>query len=150
MEVAFQRGGWEKQLNLLNALFPHYFEKAGDPGDKDQLAGIAVKSGVFENKEEANKFFDGNEYLEEVHKAFDHARAKGISGVPHFELLAGDLNRQDIKVIKAEIPGAQEPDTFVAVFKQIAEAYARANGTSGGGGGGGPTSVEGAAGGQTC
>lgn len=132
MEVAFDKGGWEKQLGLLNVLFPHYFEKAGDPGDADALSDIGVQSGIFATKDEAKAFFAGSQYEEEVQRAFREAHAKGITGVPHFELLAGDVKQSagDTQAIKAEIPGAQDPETFVAVFKQIAEAYTRANGGS--------------------
>jgi len=29
---AYAQGGWEAQLRLLEELFPHYFERRGDPG----------------------------------------------------------------------------------------------------------------------
>ncbi|CAO1627034.1 unnamed protein product [Sympodiomycopsis kandeliae] len=128
MELAFHKGGWEKQLSLLNTLFPHYFEKAGDPGDINQLTKIGIQAGIFENEKEADEFFSSSQYQEEVQKAFILARQKGISGVPHFEIIAGDLQQDSIQKVKAEIPGAQEPDTFLAVFKQISEAYSKANG----------------------
>lgn len=127
MEKAYTSGGWEKQLALLNVLFPHYFEKAGDPGDPTALGEIAIQSGIFKDQDEAKRFFDGTEFDQDVKHGFEEARRKGITGVPHFEFFAGDLEQPNVKVIKAEIPGAQEPDTFLAVFKQIAEAYKRAN-----------------------
>lgn len=139
-------GNWEQQLALLDKLFPHYFEHRGDPGDADALARIAVEAGVFPSKEEALRFLtESNEYDEEVRRGIVDARRKGITGVPHFEIIAGNGVDEKEPAIKAEIPGAQDPETMVAVFRQLAEAYQRAAQKGGNGG-----AVPGVAAGSKC
>lgn len=134
MEKAYAAGGWSLQLSLLNKLFPFYFEQAGDPGDPTALAQIALDAGVFKTLEEAEVFFAGKEYESEVQSGFQLARAKQITGVPHFEIVAGEDNdngkESNKQRVGAEIPGAQEPSTFVSVFEQISQAYKRVNGPS--------------------
>ncbi|PWN28894.1 hypothetical protein BDZ90DRAFT_133789 [Jaminaea rosea] len=123
--------GWETQLALLDKLFPHFFEHRGDPGDPAALARIAVEASVFPSEDEALKFLtESDEYGPEVQEGIQDARRKGITGVPHFEIFAGGSKEGKETVVKAEIPGAQDADTFVAVFRQLAEAYQRANGGS--------------------
>ncbi|CAO1632012.1 unnamed protein product [Parajaminaea phylloscopi] len=131
MEKAFAKGGWSLQLALLNTLFPFYFEQAGDPGDTQALSDIGVKAGIFGSVDDARAFFAGKEFEAEVQAGFELARAKSITGVPHFEITAGRQENSSApteKAVQAEIPGAQEPDVFVSVFKQIADAFAKANG----------------------
>lgn len=119
---------------MLNELFPHYFEQAGDPGDAEELGKISIEAGVFQTPDEASAFFAGKEFEPEVQAGFESARVKEITGVPHFEIVAGHGGgfaevAQSKQQVKAEIPGAQEPETLETVFKQIAQAYEKANGT---------------------
>lgn len=55
-------------------------------------------------------------------KEFEEARVKGITGVPHFEIMTKmNGGEGEGQMLKAEIPGAQESETFLSVFKQIGE-----------------------------
>lgn len=46
-------------------------------------------------------------------KEFEEARVKGITGVPHFEIMTKmNGGEGEGQMLKAEIPGAQESETF--------------------------------------
>lgn len=135
MHRALEQGGWTAQKKLLEVLFPYYFEKAGDPGDPEQLGRIGAEAGLFDDAKQGTEWLTKTHEAEpEVKEGISLAKQKGITGVPHFEIVAGGDPDEpgDVaagkKLVKAEIPGAQEPDTFVAVFRQLAEAYKKANG----------------------
>lgn len=82
------------------------------------MAELSTKAKVFESEGKALEFIKSNQGLDQVMTEFGEARSKGITGVPHFEILT---DSKDGRMLKAEIPGAQESETFKAVFKQIAE-----------------------------
>lgn len=118
MAKAFQVGGWQTQLKFLNKIFPHYFEQEGDPGDSVALSKLAVESGIFTSQADADAFVKSDELSQEVETGIQKARAKGITGVPHFELQA---NKPDSPPLVAEIPGAQDSETIAAILGQMAK-----------------------------
>ncbi|KAK0550747.1 hypothetical protein OC845_002522 [Tilletia horrida] len=140
MEKAFQTGGWEQQLKLINKLFPAYFENAQDIGDKDLLATFAVDSGIFPTKDAARSFLDSDELLSEVQKGYQEAVAQQISGVPNFTITAlrpeTDVGQSTAAVpgaesnpgfrpfLRSRVAGAQDPETFVNLIEQMAKKAA--------------------------
>ena len=121
IEKAYAVGGSKLQLALINALFHAYFENEQDPGSLDMLSSAAASTGVFPSADEARTFLQSDELTDTVKQGFQTAYQKGITGVPHFELEAGE---QTSPFARAEIPGAQDPQVFENVFKQIVERAA--------------------------
>jgi predicted DsbA family dithiol-disulfide isomerase len=105
--------GPEKQLVVLNKLFAAYFENEQDPADPELLANAAVEVGLFPDTSAAKTYLDGTEDRASVEKEFRIAQAKGITGVPFFEISAEGVG--------ARISGAQDRETFVDVFSRIAD-----------------------------
>lgn len=139
MEKAFQTGGWEQQLKLINKLFPAYFENSQDIGDKELLATFAVESGIFSTKEEAKTFLDSDELLGEVQKGYQEAVSQQISGVPNFTITAlrpdteadstpaamgAESNPGFRPFLRSRVSGAQDPETFVSLIEQMAKKAA--------------------------
>ncbi|PWN39202.1 thioredoxin-like protein [Ceraceosorus guamensis] len=118
MAYAYDKGGWEQQYKFIEVLFTHYFEKQGDPGCRVQLSDLAVKSELFASETSAKEWLASSALADEVKLGFERARSKGITGVPHFELAAGE---QDHLKATAEVPGAQEAQCFRAVIERMAE-----------------------------
>lgn len=54
------------------------------PSDKNLLARLSTKHGLFATEEEAHEWLDSNAYDIEVRKAYQHAQKQGITGVPFF------------------------------------------------------------------
>ncbi|GAA6058725.1 hypothetical protein JCM10212_003413 [Sporobolomyces blumeae] len=101
--------GEEGQLALVARLFKTYFEEEGDPGSHDLLARDAETAGIL-SKPDALKFLESDELKQEVQDGIRKAQLRGISGVP-FTIINDKL----------AISGAQEEDTFLEVFRQLAK-----------------------------
>ncbi|SPO40911.1 uncharacterized protein PSFLO_06393 [Pseudozyma flocculosa] len=110
LSKSYLEGGSKLQLALIEKLFHSYFEQEGDPGDIDTLASLSGPP---------PSFLESKELLPEVEKKFHEARLKGISGVPHFEIEAG---QPEGKRVRAEVGGAQDSEAFVEIFGKIKEA----------------------------
>ncbi|GAA6001704.1 hypothetical protein JCM10207_002275 [Rhodosporidiobolus poonsookiae] len=108
LEKAYAVGGEEAQIKVVERLFNLYFEREGDIGSHDELAAAAADAGVL-TKDEALAFLASDELTKEVEAGFAKAQRRGISGVP-FTI----INQQ------FGISGAQETETFVEVFRKIA------------------------------
>lgn len=92
----------------MEKLFACYFENEGDINDLATLAEIAVAAQLFSTEEAAHKFMKSDELEEEVAKGVQEAYAKGVSGVPHFEV-GGEY----------AFSGAQDEDFFKRVFQKL-------------------------------
>lgn len=98
-----------KQFEMELELFESYFSKEENVGDPETLAKVAGRVGL--DEEEAAAVLEDGRYAHDVR---DHQRfwlSKGIQAVPSF-LLDG----------RFLIPGAQNPDVFVAAIEKIAES----------------------------
>ena len=98
---------------LINALFRAYFEEQGDVASGDMLVASSLKAGLPASEAEVRSFLRSDALQAEMLAAMEDARQADISGVPHF-IIDG----------KYSISGAQEPDTFLAVFKKLGIAPA--------------------------
>ena len=88
---------------LARAIFAAGFEQGRDVGDHTVLADLCRDVGV--DRATVKDKLDNGTDREEVHRAADLNRARGIVGVPHF--FVNDA---------FPIPGAQEPDTILHVI----------------------------------
>ena len=97
-----------KKSELEMALFESYFSNQQNVGDPEVLARIA--GGVGLDAEEAAALLEDGRYAREVREHQRFWLSKGISAVPSF-ILGG----------RFLIPGAQDPDVFVAAIEKLAE-----------------------------
>jgi len=112
---AYEKGGEEMQLDLIEKLFNGYFEREQDVGNADFLAEQAVGAKLFPTAEDAKAWLATDEKKAEVASEIRDAQMKGITGVPFFV-----LNN------KYAISGAEDPELFVEVFTRLAGTEAKA------------------------
>jgi len=97
-----------KQSALEMALFESYFSKQENIGDEKVLASVAGRVGLDET--EAAALLEDGRYAADVREHQRFWLSKGIQAVPSFI-----LDRRYL------IPGAQDPDVFVAALEKITE-----------------------------
>ncbi|TFY73955.1 hypothetical protein EWM64_g10057 [Hericium alpestre] len=110
MNKALQIGGSPKQLELVRLLFKAYMEEEQDIADMAMLSEMAECAGVM-SKDDAIKFLDSDELLEEVMTQVAEARGKGVTGVP-FTIIDG----------KWAVSGGQMAPVYVKIFNKLASA----------------------------
>jgi len=105
---AYHLGGQRYQLPLINGIFKAFCGESKDIGDVDVLADLAEQVGMM-SKDEAIKFLESDELLDEVTEMAENARASGISGIP-------------VTVIdgKWAVSGGQSSDVYFQIFKKLA------------------------------
>ncbi|THH02758.1 hypothetical protein EW026_g108 [Hermanssonia centrifuga] len=106
---AWKLGGQAKQQALLTALFKGYFECLINIGDTDALADAAVTAKLM-SREEAVKFLESDECLDEVETMMTEARRKGVNGVP-FVVIDG----------KWAVSGGQTAEVYTQIFRKLAQ-----------------------------
>lgn len=74
--------GFNKETELVEALFQAYFFRGEDIGAKDILLAAAEAAGL--DRSAAESFLEGSDLLAEVSEEDRQARALGIDGVPCF------------------------------------------------------------------
>ena len=108
---AWDQGGAEAQDRLYDRLFRAYFENGANVADPEELARFASEVGL--DADRARDVVDGDAYSDEVRADLIAAAERELTGVPAFLL--------DDRFL---IPGAQEVDTFVAVFERARQRAA--------------------------
>jgi len=91
---------------LKERLLQAYFHDGLDIGDPEVLATCAAEVGF--DRERVLSFLDSDAGMREVRNDIEQAIEYGISGVPAFVING-----------RWSIPGAQDTDTFVNVFRQL-------------------------------
>lgn len=95
------------QTKIIEQLFRAYFEEEKDITSHAVLLEAGKKAGVEEA--EVQKLLESDEMGDVVDREVAQAQMRFISGVPHFVIQN-----------KYEVGGAQEPDTFVEIFEDLA------------------------------
>jgi predicted DsbA family dithiol-disulfide isomerase len=103
------------QPALKERLLRAYFHDGLDIGDPDVLAACAAEIGF--DRDEVLAFLESGAGLHEVRADIEQAIDYGISGVPAFVING-----------RWSIPGAQDTDTFVNVFRQLKDRITVASG----------------------
>lgn len=101
-------GGPEVQTRLKLALFEAHFQRRRNVSDRDVLLDIAAAEGL--DRAAAAEALDDEALGIAVRLEEQRARDQGINSVPSFI-----FNGRYI------VPGAQEPDVFVATLRRVAE-----------------------------
>lgn len=100
-----------KQSELELALFESYFSQQQNVGEEKVLAEVASRVGL--DQAEAAAVLEDGRYEAEVREHQRFWLSKGIQAVPSFI-----LDRRYL------IPGAQDPDVFVAALEKLSEEEA--------------------------
>ena len=100
-----------KQAELELALFESYFSQQENVGEAKVLAEVASRVGL--DQVEAAAVIEDGRYAAEVREHQRFWLSKGIQAVPSFI-----LDRRYL------IPGAQDPDVFVAALEKLSEEEA--------------------------
>lgn len=99
----------QRGTEMKAALFKAYWQDGRDVGDPDTLVAIATELG-FDEQAVRDELGNG-ELRETVIGLEDHARKVGVDGVPFF-IVDGKL----------AVSGAQPPDVWAKVFRQVMQA----------------------------
>jgi predicted DsbA family dithiol-disulfide isomerase len=102
-----EQGGGKHTDALMTALFRAYFEEKKDLSSEDVLIEAAGIAGLPASKEHLQTFLRSDQLRKDVLQDAEAAAEAGISGVPHFI-----INQQ------YAVSGAQDPDTFLDIFKK--------------------------------
>ena len=100
-----------KQTELELALFESYFSREENVNDVDVLVAAAERAGL--DKEQARAVLTDGRHADTVREEQRFWLSKGIHAVPSFVL--------DQRYL---IPGAQDPEVFVAALKRLLEEKA--------------------------
>lgn len=100
-------GDQERQTDMKMALFDAYFGHAADISDTEILVGCAESIGL--DASQARKVLESDEYAEAVRADEAMYQQAGVSAVPAFI-----INQRHL------ISGAQEPETLINAFREIA------------------------------
>lgn len=101
------------QTRVVDGLFRAYFVDGADVADAAVLAGIAAEAGL--PAADATEMLAGSDHASAVAGDVALAGELGLTGVPFFVI--------DRRVA---IPGAQDPDTFLAVMQKAERLHAGA------------------------
>ncbi|KAF9363310.1 hypothetical protein BGX34_004416 [Mortierella sp. NVP85] len=95
-----------KQDEMVNQLFKDYFEE-NKCGEIDTLIDSAAKVGL--DREKVAQFLKSDEGAQEIKAEINKAKTQGVQGVPFFTINGS-----------YSCSGAQEPQTFEALFNKAA------------------------------
>jgi predicted DsbA family dithiol-disulfide isomerase len=95
------------QVEVANALFKSYFTQGDNMNDTAHLTQLGIANGI--PAEQLEGFFESDAGKAEVREMEQFAQAAGITGVPAF--IIND---------KYLVSGAQPPEAFLNVFRQVA------------------------------
>ncbi|CAM5771724.1 DsbA family oxidoreductase [Bosea minatitlanensis] len=99
----------QRGSDMTAALFKAYWQDGRDVGDLETLVGLAVEQGF--DEQAARDELANDELRETVIGLENHAREVGVTGVPFF-IVDGKL----------AVSGAQPPDVWGQVFRQVLAA----------------------------
>jgi predicted DsbA family dithiol-disulfide isomerase len=120
VRYAQTHGGEDAQNATMLGLWRRYFEEEVDITTLETLIEVGVEAGLG-TAVEVREFLVKGEGAEDVDFEAEEARAKGISGVPFYEI-------QDA----FEVSGAQEPRAFLQLFKRWKEGEEKEKGNGNG------------------
>jgi predicted DsbA family dithiol-disulfide isomerase len=101
------------QAALKERLLAAYFTDGANVADPELLAAESAAAGL--DRDDVLNVLAGDEGIAELHAALATATGAGITAVPTY-VIDG----------RWAIPGAQDPDVFVQVFRRLAERIERA------------------------
>ncbi|KAJ2549238.1 hypothetical protein EV175_004522 [Coemansia sp. RSA 1933] len=106
IDYAMCKGGAEVQEKVVEALMHKYFENEEDIGDIQVLSAAAEEAGL--DRQEAEKYLESDEGVDDVKRKASRVQGLGISGVPFYII----NNRFGIS-------GAETPEVFLDAFAKV-------------------------------
>ncbi|OJI82403.1 hypothetical protein ASPTUDRAFT_126847 [Aspergillus tubingensis CBS 134.48] len=106
MWYAGQKEKEKKDTRVAEELFRAYFEEEKNVTDREVLVQAGVGAGL--ERSEVERLLDGEEGGKEVDLEAEKARRQLVTGVPYY-MVQGQY----------AVEGADEPETFLEVFKQV-------------------------------
>lgn len=94
------------QTAVVAALFRAYFRDGSDIGDRDLLAELGTRAGL--DRDVTRRLLDSDADIEAIRTRDNHARERGITGVPTF-----------IVANQHVLPGAQPPELWTNAINEI-------------------------------
>jgi len=107
--LAWNKGGSDTQIKLLDALYRANFERGENLGDIDVLARYAEEVGLMP-KSEAVEFIKSDELRADVQRMVTCAQRMGVSGVP-FTVVDG----------RWAISGGQTSEVYYKIFEKLVQ-----------------------------
>lgn len=112
MELAFDLGGAALQDKVCEALFHYYFEAEGNLGDHEKMIQAVSETGI--DVAAVRALLASDDKRADIAAAVRKWATKySISGVPYF-IIDG----------KYKLSGAQDPDNFIEIFRELASTKA--------------------------
>uniref|UniRef100_A0A7S0G499 DSBA-like thioredoxin domain-containing protein n=1 Tax=Rhodosorus marinus TaxID=101924 RepID=A0A7S0G499_9RHOD len=108
--AAAAEDGYEVQNRLISLLFKSYFEKNMNLDSQETLEAIAKEAKVSEG---AIVDWKSGKFEDVVKRRTKQNYARGIHGVPHFDIWAEDSSSP------VELSGGQPPEAYQHVFKSL-------------------------------
>jgi len=95
------------QTAAVSRLFKAYFEDGADIGDRKVLLDIA--DGIGMDREMTERLFSSDADADDIRARDAHTRQRGVTGVPTFVVAQSHV-----------VPGAQPPEVWAGVIKELA------------------------------
>ncbi len=115
LAYAYDVGGETIQGQLKNNLLRAYFTEGRNVGDHEELVLIASASGL--DADGVRAVLASSAFVRETREEMDGAIERGITAVPSFVFDGVGV-----------LPGAQEPEQFLRIFRRLAARKAQAEG----------------------
>ena len=104
-----------RQTAAVSRLFKAYFEEGQDIGDSEVLLDIAAAVGL--DRAMIERLLESDADLDDIRARDEHARARGVTGVPTFVLANAHV-----------VPGAQPPELWAKVLDELIEQMSQDEG----------------------
>uniref|UniRef100_A0A7S1S665 DSBA-like thioredoxin domain-containing protein n=1 Tax=Alexandrium catenella TaxID=2925 RepID=A0A7S1S665_ALECA len=115
----FTKYGAEEQDRFVDALFRRHFSEGQSPSDPSSLLGAAEEAGL--DVPAARRLLESGAGREGAARAAADV-AEMVTGVPHYFLtVEGTQSEEKPRGLMAQVPGAQDADTFFLVFRGLAQ-----------------------------
>lgn len=115
LAYAYDTGGEEVQGSVKDSLLRAYFTEGRNVGDVDELVLIASACGL--DAESVRGMLASAAFVRETREEMDGAIERGITAVPSFVFDGAGV-----------LPGAQEPEQFLRIFRRLAARKAESAG----------------------
>mmetsp|Transcript_33000 Transcript_33000/g.102381 ORF Transcript_33000/g.102381 Transcript_33000/m.102381 type:complete len:210 (-) Transcript_33000:223-852(-) len=116
---AFTKHGPAAQDRLVDTLFRRYFSEGSNPADRVSLLDSVAEVGL--DVSAAREFLESGAGREGVARAAADV-TEMVTGVPHYFLaVEGTQSKERPRGLLAQVPGAQDVDTFLVVLRNLAQ-----------------------------
>mmetsp|Transcript_94537 Transcript_94537/g.282284 ORF Transcript_94537/g.282284 Transcript_94537/m.282284 type:complete len:212 (-) Transcript_94537:82-717(-) len=118
---AYTEYGAELQDRLVEVLFRRFFSDAQSPADHDTLVSAAEEVGIDGGR--ARAFLESGQGRDDVVRTAQSIMSQPtVTGVPHYAIAVEGTGTEDLpQGVRAQVPGAQDAETFYLVLRQLVQ-----------------------------